>query len=191
MTSTPTITRDKILDAALGLFASQGFDGTAVPEVARAAGIATGSIYRHFASKEALVNALYRQWKGRLLAALQSDFPASATPRAQFAHLWAALVGFAEAAPAAFDFLETHYHAPYLDAASREVEASVMSFARQFAESAARAGAVRDLAPDLAIAVVFGIFVNVMRKLRDGSLSDCERCSAEAEACAWAAIKTT
>ena len=53
--------QDAILAAALQLFAQKGFHGTAVPDVAQLAGVATGTIYRYFSSKEALVNAVFQQ----------------------------------------------------------------------------------------------------------------------------------
>src|SRR5258706_3253436 len=62
--------RRRILDAALRAFADRGFHGTIVPEVAEAAGVGTGSLYRYFANKEALVNEVYRDAKLRLRASL-------------------------------------------------------------------------------------------------------------------------
>jgi AcrR family transcriptional regulator len=52
-------TRERILDAALELFAEAGFQGTTISEVERRVGLApgTGSFYRHFPSKEALLQA--------------------------------------------------------------------------------------------------------------------------------------
>ena len=61
--STPQDKYEAILEAALPLFVERGFYGTAVPAVADRAGVAAGTIYHHFASKEAMVNALYRRWK--------------------------------------------------------------------------------------------------------------------------------
>ena len=55
--------REAILDAALHSFVDRGFHGTAMPEIARRAGIPAGTIYHSFASKEELVNALFRTWK--------------------------------------------------------------------------------------------------------------------------------
>jgi AcrR family transcriptional regulator len=52
-------TRERILDAALGLFAAQGYEGTSVGEIEAAAGLVprSGALYRHFPSKRALVEA--------------------------------------------------------------------------------------------------------------------------------------
>src|SRR6185503_5568621 len=46
--------RRRMLDAALTAFAERGYHGVAVPEVAAAAGVSTGTIYVYFESKEAL-----------------------------------------------------------------------------------------------------------------------------------------
>ncbi|HEV8145081.1 MAG TPA: TetR family transcriptional regulator [Bryobacteraceae bacterium] len=52
-------TRKRILQAALGLFQTRGFDDTTMREIAQAAGVATGAAYYYFASKEAMVMAFY------------------------------------------------------------------------------------------------------------------------------------
>ena len=51
-------TRDRILEAALDLFARHGFAGTSVRQLARAVGLRESSLYNHFASKEAIYHAL-------------------------------------------------------------------------------------------------------------------------------------
>ena len=48
-------TRDRILQAAQRLFASQGFDGTTTRDLAQAAGVAEGTLFRHFANKKAIL----------------------------------------------------------------------------------------------------------------------------------------
>lgn len=180
--------RAAILEAALTLFALQGFAGTPVPEIANAAGVAAGTIYNYFPSKEALVNELYRQWKGALLASLTTGFPIDGTPRAQFAHLWQALAGFHARAPLAMAFMEQHFHA-YLDAASMALEHQVNDFARRFFDAASRAGAVKPIHADLAIALVFGAFVNVSKQLDLGRLPDDPTTRAQAENAMWDAIR--
>lgn len=54
--------RAEILEAALGLFSSKGFHETTMEEVAQAAGVAKGTIYLYFQSKEHLLLALKRDF---------------------------------------------------------------------------------------------------------------------------------
>jgi AcrR family transcriptional regulator len=51
-------TRRKILDAAAELFRSRGFDATTTRDIAREAGIAAGTLFNYFVSKEAIVARL-------------------------------------------------------------------------------------------------------------------------------------
>jgi AcrR family transcriptional regulator len=53
-------TRQKLLRAALELYTTAGFRGTTTPEIALRAGVAEGTIYRHFSGKEELLNEVYR-----------------------------------------------------------------------------------------------------------------------------------
>ncbi|MBB3729969.1 TetR/AcrR family transcriptional regulator [Nonomuraea dietziae] len=50
--------REQLLDAALKVFAAKGVDGASVKDIAEAAGVTPGLLYRYFESKEALVTTL-------------------------------------------------------------------------------------------------------------------------------------
>lgn len=50
--------RQDILEAALIVFAGNGYNGATTAEIARAAGIAEGTIFRHFATKKELLIAV-------------------------------------------------------------------------------------------------------------------------------------
>ena len=50
---------DKILEAALQLFTSKGFHGTPTSEIAKTAGVANGTLFHYFKTKEELINNLY------------------------------------------------------------------------------------------------------------------------------------
>ena len=51
-------TKEKILDAALTLFAENGYDGTSVEQIANIVGIKAPSLYKHYKGKEDILNAL-------------------------------------------------------------------------------------------------------------------------------------
>jgi AcrR family transcriptional regulator len=64
--------RTRVLDAAVDLFARQGYDGTSVAEVIAQAGVAKGGFYHHFASKEALLYEVYGDLITRQLEAMDA-----------------------------------------------------------------------------------------------------------------------
>ncbi|MBR6173749.1 MAG: TetR/AcrR family transcriptional regulator [Eubacterium sp.] len=52
------LTKEKILDAALTLFAENGYDGTSVEQIAGIVGIKAPSLYKHYKGKEDILNSL-------------------------------------------------------------------------------------------------------------------------------------
>lgn len=61
MTDAAQTTRERLLEAARELFTTTGYHDTTTPILARRAGVAEGTIYRHFPSKQALLNAAYQE----------------------------------------------------------------------------------------------------------------------------------
>ncbi len=72
--------RDVLLERAGHLFAARGFRGVSVHEIGAAAGISGPGIYRHFASKEALLGAVLVSISERLLAGGRLRRDAAASP---------------------------------------------------------------------------------------------------------------
>ena len=62
--------RRLILDAAVRVFARQGYEASRVGDVAKEAGVAYGLVYHYFGSKDAVLEAVFREQWGRLLAAV-------------------------------------------------------------------------------------------------------------------------
>jgi TetR/AcrR family transcriptional regulator, fatty acid metabolism regulator protein len=60
----------RILDAAVRVFAAQGHDTARVGDIAEEAGVAYGLVYHYYESKEAVLEAVFREAWGRLLAAV-------------------------------------------------------------------------------------------------------------------------
>lgn len=61
--------KNEILDAADTLFAQKGFDGTSTNDILQKVGIARGTMYYHFKSKEDIMDALIERYNTRLLGA--------------------------------------------------------------------------------------------------------------------------
>ena len=75
--------RERILEAARSLFADRGFEVVTMAEVAQIAGVARATVFNHFGSKVALVEAItenvFAYWAGMLESALADE--RTPTPR--------------------------------------------------------------------------------------------------------------
>jgi AcrR family transcriptional regulator len=181
--------RDAILHAALELFVERGFHGTAVPEVAERAGVGAGTIYRYFASKEALVNELYQREKSALSARVLREFPLASSAREQFGALWRRMAAYAKEEPLGFAFLELHNHQSYLDAESRAIEERITQFGMEFIRQAQRRGDIRNVEPMLLVGIVLGAFIGLVRRASECGLVLDDSAWNTAEQCVWEAIR--
>ena len=72
--------RDRILQAAVKVFAKNGFHATRVSEVAKAAGVADGTIYLYFKSKEELLISLFEDRVQKLLVFMKDGIDKEKPP---------------------------------------------------------------------------------------------------------------
>ncbi len=182
--------RARLLAAALNLFEARGFDGVAVPEIARAAGVAVGTVYRYFATKEALVNALFRQWKGAYNDMVLVPSPPGLEPRAVFLRTWHRMTLFARTHPKAVRFLDLHHHGAYLDDESRALSKAYGETAREFVNTARAAGAIRDLEPAMVVALMWGAAAGLAKFAASGTLDFNADTAGEMGEAVWRAIAT-
>ncbi|MCB9595027.1 MAG: TetR/AcrR family transcriptional regulator [Sandaracinaceae bacterium] len=181
--------KERILDAALGLFAERGYHGTAVPLVAEAAGVGAGTIYRYFEGKQGLVNELFRREKRAVTNHVLGSFPFSEPPRSQFHYFFGRIVEWARTQPQSFQFLEHHHHGPYLDEDSLALEREVTEYALNYVRMLKTTGIARDADDHLFLVVVWGTIVRMMREAWNGSLELTDAFLAQAEEACWEAIK--
>jgi AcrR family transcriptional regulator len=113
-------TRQRIVRAALELFTTQGYHPTTTPQLAKRAGIAEGTIYRHFPGKQQLLSELYRgaaRWATR---SVREADAAPVTPRDKLARLGQLLVEGAAREPAVVRLFLLQDHTRLLDDGARE-----------------------------------------------------------------------
>jgi AcrR family transcriptional regulator len=75
--------RRQILDAAIRVFARQGFHSTRVSDIADEAGVAYGLVYHYFKSKDEVLNELFSERWSLLLEAIEETDREGASPRAK------------------------------------------------------------------------------------------------------------
>ncbi len=97
--------RRRILETARRIFWKKGFSGTTMPEIARAAELAPGTLYLYFPGKESLYAELLVEGYDRLIARLRKAVVKGAPPRRQAEALIDTFLGFARECPRCFDII--------------------------------------------------------------------------------------
>jgi TetR/AcrR family transcriptional repressor of multidrug resistance operon len=120
---TPAIDRPAAIRTALrNLVAGRGFHGASMGAVAKAAGVATGTAYVHYESKEDLVYATYLELKGELSAAVMADFDETAEPFEMWRHILTTAYGFLADEPERARFLTQLEESPYYEEAHSRLQ---------------------------------------------------------------------
>jgi AcrR family transcriptional regulator len=91
--------RNAILDAATRLFAERGLTAAPTSEISKLAGVAEGTLFTYFQTKDDLINALYREIKLELADAMMSDFPRKKSVGTRLRHVWDRWVNWGVANP--------------------------------------------------------------------------------------------
>ena len=147
-------TRRRLLRAGLELFTSRGYRGTTTPALARRAGLAEGTLYRHFRGKQELYNEAFRAtqgWASDLVAELDRAPPGAGSPgtRARLERLARRLVESATRDPAAVRMLLARPPEGLLDDASHEAAAAFGSAVEEIVAQGKADGTVRAGPADL------------------------------------------
>ena len=130
----PLVDRAAAVRSALRmLVARNGFHGASMSAVASEAGVATGTAYTHYASKDELVLAAYCEAKAQLAAAATAGLDAGAEAGAQFRSIWLAAYRHLKANPDHARFLLQVDHSPYRGAAHQAAIATGDPLAAQAA----------------------------------------------------------
>ncbi|MEN3342650.1 MAG: TetR/AcrR family transcriptional regulator, fatty acid metabolism regulator protein [Actinomycetota bacterium] len=85
--------RRLILDAAVRVFAHKGFHTSRVGDIAEEAGVAHGLLYHYFSSKDEVLETIFRETWGQLLADIQEIEDSGASAREQLQQATVRLLG--------------------------------------------------------------------------------------------------
>jgi len=180
--------RAKVERAALELFAAKGFDGVSIAEIAGAARVAQGALYRHYPSKQDLAWSLFSEAYRRTGAELEAIRAARAGFDDRIAAMVAHVCALYDADPAMFRFmlLSQHDLVPRLE----PEEQTPVTVIENVVRDAIAAGDIAPVDPASAAAAILGVVLqnsvfHVYGRLR-GPLS---RRAASLAAAAVAAVR--
>ncbi|MDX2320681.1 MAG: TetR/AcrR family transcriptional regulator [Moritella sp.] len=136
--------RTLILDSALALFTVNGFHGTTTAAIAREAKVATGTLFHHFATKEALIEALYFEVKKEFSQGLIQQYEQNKVPL--LADIWVNGVNWLVSHPQKRAFILLCSHSLYFDKKIQlAVWQEVLGFFTELLNAGIKEGTIKDL----------------------------------------------
>ncbi len=164
-------TAERLLDAALQVYADAGEQGVTVGALTRASGVSLGSLYHHFGSVDGLMNALLLRWLERLLGELAAGVARSRTARGGVRALVQTYLTFVQEHPDASRLLHSSYadrvgmaHAKQLRDAQEARLSPLTEWVRRHVES----GEIAPLDVPVVEALVMGPIVATARRRLSG-----------------------
>ncbi|UKJ06443.1 TetR/AcrR family transcriptional regulator [Solitalea lacus] len=111
--------RQSILNASLEIITENGFHGSSMKLIAEKAGVASGTIYLYFKSKEELINDLFLEIRHRINDVVQNAYDEGVDYKVNFTSIWHALYDFYLNNDQVFKFIEQYSSSPFIVEATK------------------------------------------------------------------------
>jgi AcrR family transcriptional regulator len=152
-------TRTRILRAAQHLFAKRGFDGTTTRDLAQAAGVAEGTLFRHFENKKAILVEVATQGWIEILTDLLTELSEMASYKAIAQVMRKRMMNLHQNADLfKVCFMEAQFHPDLRDRIQSDVIVKMTDVAEAFFETAMDQGIYRRMNPRVVAQVFLGMF---------------------------------
>lgn len=142
-----------IFQSTLELIKEHGFHGTPMSLVAKNAGVAAGTIYHYFESKDQLICELYSYNKSRVSGVIDESMGGDGTFKEIFFNIWRNLYQFYIENTDVLIFFEQFINSPY------NVNKSPDRFKGQlfdFLQKGINTGKIKAVKPDILVALILG-----------------------------------
>ncbi|MGB3295985.1 MAG: TetR/AcrR family transcriptional regulator [Phormidesmis sp.] len=155
----PEDTRDRILKAAEKLFARRGYGGTTTRDLAQAAGVGEGTLFRHFENKKAILVEVATQGWVDILTDLLTELSEMASSRA-IAQVMRKRMLSLNANPDILRvcFMEAQFHPELRDRIQTDVIDKMTDVAEAFFQTAMDRGEYRQMNPRTVARIFLGMF---------------------------------
>ncbi|MDX1908214.1 MAG: TetR/AcrR family transcriptional regulator [Bacteroidia bacterium] len=160
-----------IFQAALRVVLKEGFAGLKMKDVAREAGVATGTLYIYFQDKEALINALYVHLKQAKTSQVMMSYDPEDPFPVTFKKLWFSFFEVGLREPERMIFIEQFARSPYLTPETRDQGDRMLRPFEEILAWGIRLHIVADLPPAVLVSQLMGPIFELVKLHHDGHLT--------------------
>ncbi|BDC99512.1 TetR/AcrR family transcriptional regulator [Persicobacter psychrovividus] len=146
----------RIYEATIQLVNEIGIVGATIPKIAKAAGMASGTLYIYFENKEALLRALYLDLKTKVMQVTFEEIDPQQPFKLQLFQLWKELIDFSVAHQPQRIFMEQYKQSPYYDSTVRAASGEWLLRADAFLAEGRRQLLIKDAPHDLVFNLMYG-----------------------------------
>jgi AcrR family transcriptional regulator len=151
-----------IAKATYTLVEQTGLSGLTMPAIARTAGVATGTLYVYFKSKDELLTALYEQAKTAICASMLRDDEAGLPFRSRFQRRWLGWLDHRLHHGAQVVFMDQYFNSPWFSEASRTLSTRLIKDWNELIE----AGKAQQVLKPVPTALLISAFAGSVRERR-------------------------
>lgn len=137
--------KQKIIEGALGLLASNGIHATPMSAIAKIANTGMGTIYNYFPNKEALINPIYVDIKKKEEETLALNYEENSAIQEQFKGYYHAVISFFINNPTYFHFLEQLSGSPIITEESKKEGYAAINFVIDLLKSGQKGNTIKDI----------------------------------------------
>jgi AcrR family transcriptional regulator len=160
-----------IMEAALKLFTERGFHGTSTAQISKEAGVATGTLFNYFPTKEDLINSLYIEVKGQLSQNMGKEIEAQSTFQDKLRKMWSNLIKWGVDNQEEFLFVGQFCSSPYITKFTREEVMKEYVFLHDLVNEGIKTGVIRDFSAELTITMFYQASRAVVNLILDSDSS--------------------
>lgn len=166
----PDKTRELILETALELFSERGYFATSVHDIRKKSGLSTGSIYHHFANKEALARSLYDELVGKMQMLVEGAADSHQTAQHKCKAIALALCQAAVEHPRLLSFILHARHREFLPDSPPICSTSPFETMKMIVSQGIESGEIRRMDLVSASVCIFGGVIRLLHLTLDGVL---------------------
>lgn len=169
--TTEVDTQTKILQAAQRLFAQNGYGGTTTRDLAQAAGVAEGTLFRHFENKKAILVEVATQGWVEILTDLLTELSEMASYKAVAQVMRKRMLNFRKNTDMMrVCFMEAQFHPELREQIQTQVIGKMTDVAEAFFQTAMDRGIYRQMNPRVVARIFLGMFT--VAGFSQGTLGD-------------------
>lgn len=179
---------EKTFASALVIIGQKGIVGLKMQELAKAAGMATGTLYIYFKDKNELMNLMYLHYTKQMQRNIWSEQASIASYPERFRQKWYNYLRFVELFPAEMVFLEQYHRSPFANENTLAESDNLLQPLVDIIEEGQQQGYLQQMPPNLILAFVCGSVQELVAKSADGSLPPVTNMTHFAWEMTWKAI---